>query len=125
MEIRICFNEERVKTKGILVVFLSKETYFIYIKQMQGSDKSSLSVCFIGDVASGKSTLAAHLAFRAGTFTTRELEKVEKSEGFSREKRFSWLLDRSHQVTFFFFFFFFSFLFVSFFVFALSRLLAL
>jgi translation elongation factor EF-1alpha len=64
---------------------------------MEGS-KQSLSVCFIGDVSSGKSTIAAHLALKLGTFTQRELEKVEKSEGFSREKRYSWLLDRSQQV---------------------------
>jgi translation elongation factor EF-1alpha len=74
---------------------------------MEGKGElKSLSVCFIGDVSSGKSTLAAHLGYRTGSFTNRELEKGAKGEGFSREKKFSWLLDRSQQVFFFFFFFF-------------------
>ncbi len=68
--------------------------------------RASLSVVLMGGSGTGKSTLAGHLAVKAGAVPAREAEKMEKecvAAGAGREKRFAWLLDRSQQVRRWFF----------------------
>lgn len=58
--------------------------------------KPQISVAIIGHVKSGKSTLAGHLLYKSGSFSSEALEKSEQQavEADKPSMKYAWLMDK-------------------------------